>query len=249
MIRSLRCLLFFLFPLSLICAGGCSSDRKDSSRSVVDSLTELDRSKKEFTAPPVGIAAPDAAETDDAETDDATSPSAAGTFKVRFETTAGDFVVEARRDWAPLGAERFYQLVKDGFYDECRFFRVLPGFMVQFGVSGDPATQQKWDRNLKDDPVTQSNKKGYVTFAKTSQPNSRTTQIFINYVSNDNLDSDGFAPFGHVIEGMHNAEGIYSGYGEMPDQGQITNVGNSYLERAYPDLDYVKKATIIEEAP
>lgn len=248
MIRSLRCLLFFLFPLSLICAGGCSSDRKDSSRSVVDSLTELERSKKEFTAPPVGIAAPDAAESDAAETDDATSPSAAGTFKVRFETTAGDFVVEARRDWAPLGAERFYQLVKDGFYDECRFFRVLPGFMVQFGINGDPATQQKWNLNLKDDPAMQRNKKGYVTFA-TKGEDSRTSQIFINYENNSFLDSQGFSPFGQVIEGMHNAEGIYSGYGEMPDQGQITNVGNSYLERAYPDLDYVKKATIIEEAP
>lgn len=248
MIRNLRRLLLFLFPLSLICAGGCSSDRTDSSRSVVDSLTELDRSKKEFTAPPVGIAAPDAAESDAAESDDATSPSAAGTFKVRFETTAGDFVVEARRDWAPLGAERFYQLVKDGFYDECRFFRVLPGFMVQFGINGDPATQQKWDRNLKDDPAMQRNKKGYVTFA-TKGEDSRTSQIFINYENNSFLDSQGFSPFGQVIEGMHNAEGIYSGYGEMPDQGQITNVGNSYLERAYPDLDYVKKATIIEESP
>jgi len=138
--------------------------------------------------------------------------------------------------------------VKSGYYDECRFFRVMPGFMVQLGISGDPATQQKWDRNLKDDPVTQSNKKGYVTFA-TAGPNSRTTQIFINYANNKSLDSQGFSPFGEVIEGMHNAEGIYSGYGEMPDQGQITNVGNSYLERAYPDLDYVKTATIIEDAP
>ena len=243
MTRSLRCLLLVLFPLSLIFAGGCSSDRKDSSRSVVDSLTELERSKKGLTAPPVEISAPEAV-----ESDEATRPSSAGTFKVLFETTAGDFVVEARRDWSPLGAERFYQLVKDGFYDDCRFFRVLPGFMVQFGINGDPAMQRKWDVNLKDDPATQSNKKGYVTFA-TKGPDSRTSQIFINYANNGFLDSQGFSPFGQVTEGMHNAEGIYSGYGEMPDQGQITNVGNSYLERAYPDLDYVKKATIIEEAP
>ena len=243
MTRSLQRLLFIVLPLSLISACGCSSDRKDNSRSVVDSLADLERSKNEFTVPPAGSST---AET--AVADEATSPSAAGTFKVRFETTAGDFVVEAHREWAPLGAERFYQLVKSGYYDECRFFRVLPGFMVQFGIHGDPATQQEWDRNLKDDPATQSNKKGYVTFA-TAGPNTRTTQIFINYADNKFLDSQGFSPFGEVIEGMHNAEGIYSGYGEMPDQGQITNVGNSYLERAYPDLDYVKKATIIEDAP
>ena len=170
----------------------------------------------------------------------------AGTFRVKFESTAGDFVVEVHRDWAPLGAERFYQLVRSGFYDDCRFFRVVPNFMVQFGISGDPSQQRQWERNLSDDPVIKSNKKGFVTFA-TSGKNSRTTQIFINYKGNETLDSQGFTPFGEVVEGMHNVEGIYSGYGEQPDQGQITNVGNSYLKRAFPDLDYVKKATVIEE--
>ena len=248
MTRSLQCLLCFLLPVSVISSGGCSSDRKDSPRSVVDSLAELEHTKKVFNSAPV-TAAP--AVTPPAEvltTDDTKATSALGTFKVRFETTAGDFVVEAHRDWAPLGAERFHELVTSGFYNECRFFRVVPGFMVQFGINGDPVTQQQWERNLKDDPATKGNKKGYVTFA-TSGPNSRTTQIFINYANNGFLDSQGFSPFGLVIEGMHIAEGVYSGYGEMPDQGQITNIGNSYLEKAYPDLDYVKKATIIEDTP
>ncbi len=240
--RGVSRLLCLLLPVSLFCFAGCSSDRKDSSRSVVDSLAELERSKREFNSPLPSAAA---AET---TTDGAPSGAATGTFKVRFESTAGDFVVEVHRDWAPLGAERFYQLVKSGFYDECRFFRVMPGFMVQFGISGDPATQRNWERRIQDDSVTVSNEKGYVTFA-TSGPHSRTTQIFVNYNHNEQLDSQGFSPFGEVIEGMHNAEGIYAGYGEEPDQGRITNVGNSYLKKSYPDLDYVKKASVIEESP
>ena len=122
-------------------------------------------------------------------------------FKVKFETSTGDFIVEVHREWAPIGAERFYQLVKSGFYDECRFFRVVPGFMVQFGINGDPGVQRQWENNITDDPVVKSNTRGFVTFA-TSGPNSRTTQIFINFGDNESLDGQGFAPFGEVIEGM-----------------------------------------------
>jgi peptidyl-prolyl cis-trans isomerase A (cyclophilin A) len=151
------------------------------------------------------------------------------------------------RDWSPLGADRFYNLVKNGFYDDIRFFRVLDGFMAQFGMNGTPSIQQVWGKaNINDDPVKQSNKRGYVTFAKSGLPNSRSTQVFINFVDNPNLDSQGFAPFGQVVEGMSNVDKLYSGYGRnnVPDQGRITTEGNAYLNKEYPKLDYIKKATI-----
>jgi peptidyl-prolyl cis-trans isomerase A (cyclophilin A) len=167
-------------------------------------------------------------------------------YKVKFETTAGDFVVDVTREWAPVGADRFYEAVKGGFYDDCRFFRVVPGFMVQFGINGDPATQEKWrEANIKDDPVRGSNKKGYVTFA-TAGPNTRTTQVFINFGDNAFLDKQGFAPFGIVSEGMDKVEKIESKYGEKPNQGAIQSQGNDYLKSKFPDLDYIKKATIVE---
>jgi peptidyl-prolyl cis-trans isomerase A (cyclophilin A) len=169
------------------------------------------------------------------------------TFKARFDTSRGVFVIEVHREWAPLGADRFYNLVKNGFYDDVRFFRVLDGFMAQFGMNGDPAIQRVWGRtNFNDDQVKQSNKRGYVTFAKSSAPNSRSTQVFINFVDNANLDSQGFAPFGQVVEGMDVVDKLYSGYGRqnVPDQQRITNEGNAYLAKEYPKLDFVKKATI-----
>lgn len=171
------------------------------------------------------------------------------TFKAKFETTAGDFVIEVQREWAPNGADRFYQLVSSGFYDECKFFRVVPDFMVQFGINGDPKVQKGWrDATIKDDPVMQSNKKGYVTFA-TSGPDSRTTQIFINYKQNSFLDSQGFAPFGKVVEGMDVVQKINSQYGETPSkaQPQIQAMGNEFLNAKFPKLDGIKKATILEE--
>ncbi len=173
-------------------------------------------------------------------------------YKASFDTSAGVFVIEVHRDWAPKGADRFYNLVKYGFYDNVRFFRVLAGFMAQFGLNGDPAVQMVWrDARITDDPVKESNKKGYITFA-TAGPNTRTTQVFINYGDNGNLDSQGFAPFGKVITGMNVVEKLYSGYGEGapqgkgPSQGQIQAQGNAYLEKDFPKLDYVKKATIVE---
>lgn len=167
-------------------------------------------------------------------------------YKVKFDTSGGVFVVQVHRDWAPIGADRFYNLVKNGFYDEVRFFRVLDGFMAQFGMSGNPGIQAAWrTQQLKDDPVTQSNKRGYITFA-TAGPNTRTTQVFINFADNASLDAQGFAPFGQVVEGMTVVDKLYSGYGRnnVPDQGRLTAEGNAYLAKSYPKLDYIKKATV-----
>jgi len=174
------------------------------------------------------------------------------TYKAKFDTSKGVFVVEVHREWAPLGADRFYNLVKNGFYNNVRFFRVLTGFMAQFGMSGTPAVQKVWGapaQNLKDDPVKQSNKRGYITFANAG-PNSRSTQVFINMVDNTFLDPEAmhFAPFGQVVEGMDVVDMLYTGYGRqnVPDQGRITNEGNVYLTKEYPKLDFVKTATIVQ---
>ncbi len=148
------------------------------------------------------------------------------------------------REWAPNAADHFYTLVKNGFYDEARFFRVVPNFMVQFGIAADPAVQTKFKATIKDDEVKQSNKRGYVTFAQTSMPNSRSTQIFVNYKDNSFLDSQRFAPFGQVLSGMDAVDKISSEAGEKPNQGSITSQGNVYLKAQFPKLDYVKKATI-----
>jgi peptidyl-prolyl cis-trans isomerase A (cyclophilin A) len=167
------------------------------------------------------------------------------TFKADFELgNAKHFVIEVHRAWAPNGADRFYNMVKNGFFDGTRFFRVVPGFMVQFGIHGDPAVSAPWrDARIPDDPVKESNKRGYVTFA-TAGPGTRTTQIFINFKDNTFLDSQGFSPFGQVITGMETVDGIYSGDGERPDQTQVQTQGNAYLTKSFPKLDYVKKATI-----
>jgi len=171
-------------------------------------------------------------------------------YKVEFDTSKGPFVVEVHRDWAPNGADRFYNLIKNGFYDNVRFFRVVEGFMAQFGVNGDPKVSAAWrDARIKDDPVRVSNKRTFVTFA-TAGPNTRTTQIFINYGDNSNLDGQGFSPFGQVVSGMKVVDSLYSGYGEGapggrgPNQARVQSEGNAYLTSAFPNLDYVKKATI-----
>jgi peptidyl-prolyl cis-trans isomerase A (cyclophilin A) len=175
------------------------------------------------------------------------------TFRASFETSAGDFVIEVRREWSPNGADRFYNLVKNGYYDDCRFFRVIDGFMVQFGINGDPAIQANWrTAGIADDPVRESNARGFVTFAMSGQPNSRTTQIFINFGNNANLDASGFAPFGRVVEGMDTVDDIYSEYGEGapggrgPEQQRIQMEGNTYLNASFPEMDYVTRARIVE---
>jgi peptidyl-prolyl cis-trans isomerase A (cyclophilin A) len=170
---------------------------------------------------------------------------APATYKAAFDTSVGKFVITVHRAWAPIGADRFYNLVKNGFYDETRFFRVVPNFMVQFGIHGDPAIASGWQNaNIKDDPSgKQSNKKGYVTFA-TRGKDTRTTQVFINFKDNGFLDSQGFSPFGEVTSGMDVVEKISAQYGEKPNQGAIQSQGNAYLKAQFPKLDYVKKATI-----
>jgi peptidyl-prolyl cis-trans isomerase A (cyclophilin A) len=169
-------------------------------------------------------------------------------YRARFSTTKGDFVVEVTRAWAPLGADRFYNLVKNGFFTDASFFRVVPDFVVQFGISAKPEISQAWDNaRIKDDPVTQTNRRGSLTFA-TAGPNTRTTQLFINLVDNPRLDTMGFSPFGQVVEGMEAVEKIYSGYGETPDQARITSEGKVYLDKEFPKLDSIKSAAILTPA-
>ena len=172
-------------------------------------------------------------------------------YKVEFDTSKGPFVVEVHRDWAPNGADRFYNLVKNGFYDSTRFFRVIEGFMAQFGVNGDPKVSAVWrESRIKDDPVKVSNKRTFVTFA-TAGSNTRTTQVFVSYGDNSNLDSQGFSPFGQVVSGMKVVDSLYSGYGEGapggrgPSQARVQSEGNAYLASSFPNLDYIKKATIV----
>jgi len=175
---------------------------------------------------------------------------APATYKAKFDTTKGAFVITVHRDWAPLGADRFYNLVNGGYYDDCRFFRVLDDFMAQVGINGNPAVQSAWrDARIADDPVKGSNKRGMVSFA-TAGPGTRTTQFFINFKDNSTLDKSGFSPIGEVTAGMDVVDKLYSGYGEGaprgkgPEQGKIQSEGNAYLTKEFPKLDYVKKATI-----
>jgi cyclophilin family peptidyl-prolyl cis-trans isomerase len=170
-------------------------------------------------------------------------------YEVTFKTTAGDFVVTVTRAWAPLGADRFYNLVRHRFFTDAAFFRVVPGFIVQFGLSANPAVNKVWDKaSIKDDPVTQSNHTAYLTFA-TAGPNTRTTQLFINLGENGSLDGQGFAAFGQVTNGMDVVQKIYSGYGESPDQAQITSQGKTYLDKSFPKLDHIISATVTSPAP
>ena len=174
-------------------------------------------------------------------------------FDVKFQTSKGDFVVKVTRSWSPKGADQFYEAVQSGFYDDCRFFRVINGFMAQFGINGDPNIQAKWrEKSILDEPVIKSNKRGYLTFAR-GGPHSRTTQLFINLVNNSRLDHMGFSPFGRVVEGLDVVDSLYADYGEGapkgrgPNQGLIQTQGNAYLNREFPKLDFIKKATILKD--
>ncbi len=173
------------------------------------------------------------------------------TYNVKFDTSAGEFVVKVTRAWAPNGADRFYNLVKNGFYDEARFFRAVPNFMVQFGLHANPTVTKVWQAaRIPPDKVTQSNKKGFITFAMGATPDTRTSQVFINFRNNTNLDGMGFAPFGEVVSGIENVDKIYTGYGEGaprgsgPAQGRVASEGNAYLTKSFPKMDYIKTATI-----
>lgn len=175
-------------------------------------------------------------------------------WKAKFTTTKGDVVIEVTRAWAPLGVDRFYNLVKNHYYDGATFFRVLPGFVAQFGISARPAVSKVWtNAKIPDDPVTQSNLSGYLTFA-TAGPNTRTTQIFINLADNTRLDGMGFAPFAKIVEGMDVVEQFYTGYGEGaprgngPDQGRLTDEGKAYIDKNFPLLDSIKTAVVLTPA-
>jgi len=177
---------------------------------------------------------------------------APASYKVKFDTSAGVFVIQVTRDWAPLGADRFYNLVKNGYYDDVRFFRAIKGFMVQFGINGDPAVNAAWrNARIGADPVKQGNKPMYITYAMGASPDTRTTQVFINYGDNSaSLDKLGFAAFGQVIEGSDVVMKINTEYGEGaprgkgPEQGRAQAEGNAYMTKEFPRLDYIKKATI-----
>jgi len=170
-------------------------------------------------------------------------------YKAKFSTTTGDFVVEVHRDWAPLGADRFYNLVRNGYFTNAAFFRVLPGFVVQFGLNASPAINKAWhDATIQDDPVVQHNTRGALVFASAG-PNTRTTQLFINYTDNPKLDKMGFAPFGTVVEGMNVVDKIYPGHRETPNQDLIVEKGDAYLKKEFPDLDKIKLAQIIFPEP
>ncbi len=173
-------------------------------------------------------------------------------YRVKFQTTKGDIIIQVNRSWAPLGADRFYNLVKIGYLNDNAFFRVIPGFMAQFGINGSPDVNRAWKRSeIPDDPVSQPNHRGYLTFA-TAGPDTRTTQLFINFQDNSaSLDSQGFAPVGRVVDGMSVVDSLYSGYGEGaprgsgPDQRFVSAGGNKYLRKDFPNLDYITTATIM----
>lgn len=172
-------------------------------------------------------------------------------FKVKFETTNGDFVIEVFRPWSPRGADRFYNLAKSGYFTDIAFFRVLEGFVAQFGIHGDPKVNQAWTMaTIEDDSVKERNQRGTIVFAKTGQPHSRSVQFFINFQDNFGLDNQGFSPFGRVVEGMSVVDSLHSGYGEGspggrgPSQGEIVQVGNAYLKRHFPKLDYIERAVV-----
>jgi peptidyl-prolyl cis-trans isomerase A (cyclophilin A) len=206
---------------------------------------------KSKTAPKAGTAAPARAYDRALLHPPLLKDKAPETYQVKFTTTRGDFTATVTRAWAPIGADRFYNLVKHHFYDNAGFFRVVPGFVVQFGISAYPPVAAAWaNANIKDEPVIGSNKRGYLTYAKTSLPNTRSTQVFINLKDNPGLDPQGFSPFGVVdAPGMKVVEMLYDQYGDNgPDQDQLTRLGKSYVDKNFPKIDTIKSATLVEPA-
>ncbi|MFA5624539.1 MAG: peptidylprolyl isomerase [Bradymonadales bacterium] len=244
--NALSLLLVALFVMSS--AFGCSP--KDSKSTAIDAKAEVGQNIK------AADSAKDSAEQKDADVekqDDVSAllepaklnEQAPDSYRVKFSTSKGDIVLELTRDWAPLGVDRFYNLVKNGFFSDIAIFRVVPGFVAQFGIHGKPLVSQLWrDSRFNDDPVKESNKRGTIVFA-TAGPNTRTTQLFINFVDNARLDQMGFAPIGKVVEGMDIVDAINAEYGESPDQGALQREGNSYLKKHYPNLDYILRAEIL----
>jgi peptidyl-prolyl cis-trans isomerase A (cyclophilin A) len=244
--RALRAIATFL---AAVVIAACSKSQPEPSSGATESVTSAAASA---AAPGPAASAP-LASTLHPDLLDPSKAAAKGpdVFKAKLKTTKGDFVVEVHREWSPNGADRFYNLVKMGFYDDTRFFRVVDGFMVQFGISGDPLVNAKWqEQGIADDPVKQSNKRGFVTFAQRGTPNTRSTQVFVNYGDNSRLDGT-FAPFGQVVQGMEVVDTLYKGYGEGapmgagPDQGRIQAQGNAYLDAKFPKLDAITHAEIV----
>lgn len=240
---------------AMLVAGSASAADKTTTKTTTTKTTKSTKTSKS-TAKSAKKAAPKVATPDPKRLLEPAflTDTAPAVFLARFETSKGPFVIEVTREWAPLGADRFYNLVKNGYYDDVRFFRVVSGFMAQFGLHGDAKVNMAWrPAKIDDDPVKQSNTRGMVTFAMAG-PNTRTTQLFINYVDNVRLDSMGFAPFGKVVEGMAVVDGLHSGYGEGaprgfgPAQDRINSEGNEYLAAGFPQLDHVKTARIVKAA-
>ncbi len=232
-----------LLPLTLAALAGCGGDAESAD----DGNTEAEAAEDQTTESGINAIL---------YYPDRLVETAPETFQVRFETTKGDFIVDVHRSWAANGADRFYNLVKNGYYDGVYFYRVISGFMAQFGMHGEPQVEVRWSRaNITDDPVVASNTRGMVTYAK-SGPNARTTQLFINFGDNSsNLDRDGFAPIGRVSEGMDVVDQLHSGYGELEDFGgngprayDILAQGNQYLVDNFPDLDHIITATLVDPA-
>ena len=222
----MRFALVCLIPMALV--AGCS--KPSAGDAVVETAPDLEPSSQTM-----------AVSTDLAKGDTRVT-------RVKLNTTKGDIVIDVHHDWAPIGAEHFLKLVKEGFYEDVKFFRVVPNFMVQVGMNGDPEVHAKWrDQTIQDEPTKKSNEPGMVTFAKTGAPNSRSTQFFINTGSNGFLDNQGFAPFGEVVEGMDVVKSINDEYGERPDQMMIIRKGNEYLNEKFPNLDGIKSIEIVGE--
>ena len=216
-------------------------DEIEAQRKAPEEEPVQEEAKPEVPAEPMVLA-------EDTETEETATPEEEGVFKVKFECSNGDFVVEVHEDWAPLGAERFRQLVEEEFFTDVRFFRVVTDFVVQFGISGDPAVSAKWrNADIKDDPVKQSNTEGMLTYA-CAGPNSRTTQLFINLKDNSFLDNQGFPPIGKVVEGMDVVQSFNGQYQDKPTnlQHQIQKQGNAFLDERFPGLDYIKSAKFVD---
>ena len=224
----------WIFTSLLVCClvVGCTSGTDDTIPPTRKALSEANHDTAAGSSAPVDLPP---------------GVTASGIYQLEFISTVGKFLVEVNREWAPIGADRFYKLVKDQFFDDAGFFRVVPGFVVQFGLPADPAKNAKWSQGLQDEPVLQSNKRGFLTFAKSSLPNSRTTQLFISYSDNQRLDGMGFSAFGQVIQGMDVVDMINDEYGQQPQQPDIESQGNAYLNSRFPNLTYIQTARIIKD--
>jgi peptidyl-prolyl cis-trans isomerase A (cyclophilin A) len=252
-------IVWVMLGAAVLCGGCPAQNRETPTEQAAPSQSEQQPAEKAAPQPASDQAeqqaalnpSPNPAQADGAAVESDQPAKAPSLYTVKLETTKGEVLIDVHRDWAPLGADRFHELVKAGYYDNVAFFRVLKGFMAQTGLNGDPMVTARWrEKNISDDPVKQSNSRGLVSFA-TAGPNTRTTQFFINYSDNSRLDGMGFSPFGKV-QNMRAVDALYSDYGEGaprgrgPSQGRLTREGNAYLKQAFPQLDYITKAEIVE---